>query len=216
MLIVGKRAFPWLLWQAARTGSRELFTLCVVTAAVSLAFGAASSSASPSRSAHFSAGMVINKSEFSARAAEESLPLRTPSPCCSLSVGKFFDPSVLIDSPLRVLARRRQRHDRQSADRGGHRAFLSLSARRRAHDRGEPRQIGEFSFILAGLGMSLGLLPHEGQNLVLAGARISITLDHFAFQAIAPIEAWLLSIPPLARFVKNTDDPGRAADGDGG
>jgi len=208
MLIIGKRVFPWLLWQAARTGSRELFTLCVVTAAVSLAFGAAELFGVSFALGAFLAGMVINESEFSARAAEESLPLRDAfAVLFFVSVGMLFDPSVLIHSPLRVLvvvaivmiANPLIAAALVLLFRYPLNAALTIAA--------SLAQIGEFSFILAGLGLSLGLLPHEGQNLILAGALISITLNSFAFRAIAPVEAWILSIPPLARFVKNADDP---------
>jgi CPA2 family monovalent cation:H+ antiporter-2 len=208
MLIVGKRAFPWLLWQAARTGSRELFTLCVVTAAVSLAFGAAQLFGVSFALGAFLAGMVINESEFSARAAEESLPLRDAfAVLFFVSVGMLFDPSVLIHSPLRVLAVVAIVMIANPLIAAAILLFFRYPLNAALTIAASLAQIGEFSFILAGLGMSLGLLPHEGQNLILAGALISITLNSFTFQAIAPIEAWLLSIPPLARFVKNSDDP---------
>jgi CPA2 family monovalent cation:H+ antiporter-2 len=83
MLVVGKRALPWLLWQVARTGSRELFTLCVVAAAIGIAYGAAELFGVSFALGAFFAGMVMRESEFSHRAAEESLPCATPSRCCS-------------------------------------------------------------------------------------------------------------------------------------
>ncbi len=208
MLIIGKRVFPWLLWQAARTGSRELFTLCVVTAAVSLAFGAAELFGVSFALGAFLAGMVINESEFSARAAEESLPLRDAfAVLFFVSVGMLFDPSVLIHSPLRVLVVVAIVMIANPLIAAALVLFFRYPLNAALTIAASLAQIGEFSFILAGLGLSLGLLPHEGQNLILAGALISITLNSFAFRAIAPVEAWILSIPPLARFVKNADDP---------
>ncbi|MGO9672857.1 MAG: cation:proton antiporter [Methylocella sp.] len=208
MLLIGKRVFPWLLWQAARTGSRELFTLCVAAAAVSLAYGAAELFGVSFALGAFLAGMVINESEFSARAAEESLPLRDAfAVLFFVSVGMLFDPAVLIHSPLRVLvvvaivmiANPLIAAALVLLFRYPLNAALTIAA--------SLAQIGEFSFILAGLGMSLGLLPHEGQNLILAGALISITLNSLAFRAVAPIEAFILSKPLLARLVKHPDDP---------
>ena len=124
-----------------------------------------------------------------------------------VSVGMLFDPSVLIHSPLRVLAVVAIVMIANPLIAAAIVLFFRYPLNAALTIAASLAQIGEFSFILAGLGMSLGLLPHEGQNLILAGALISITLNSFAFQAIAPIEAWLLSIPPLARFVKNADDP---------
>ena len=105
MLVVGRRLFPWLLWQVARTGSRELFTLCVVAAAVSIAYGSAELFGVSFALGAFFAGMVLRESEFSHRAAEETLPLRDAfAVLFFVSVGMLFDPRVLIDEPLRVLA----------------------------------------------------------------------------------------------------------------
>ncbi len=105
MLVVGRRAFPWVLWQVARTGSRELFTLCVVLAAVSIAFASAALFGVSFALGAFFAGMVMRESEFSHRAAEESLPLRDAfAVLFFVSVGMLFDPSVLVERPLQVLA----------------------------------------------------------------------------------------------------------------
>lgn len=208
MLLVGKRVFPWLLWQVTRTGSRELFTLCVVAAAVSLAYGAAELFGVSFALGAFLAGMVICEFEFSHRAAEELLPLRDAfAVLFFVSVGMLFDPSVLVTEPGRVLVvvaiiifgKSLAAAALVLVFRYPLNAALTVAA--------SLAQIGEFSFILAGLGMSLGLLPHQGQNLILAGALISITLNSLLFRAIAPIEAWVLSKPLLARFIKHADDP---------
>ncbi|VFU07730.1 Putative cation/proton antiporter YbaL (fragment) [Methylocella tundrae] len=196
------------MWQVARTGSRELFTLCVVAAAVSLAYGAAELFGVSFALGAFFAGMVIRESEFSHRAAEESLPLRDAfSVLFFVSVGMLFDPRVLIDQPLRILAvvgiiivgKSLAAAALVLMFRYPLNTALTVSA--------SLAQIGEFSFILAGLGMKLGLLPHEGQNLILAGALISITLNSLVFEALEPIQRWIKSKSELARFVERPDDP---------
>ena len=104
MLVVGRRVFPWLLWQVAGTGSRELFTLCVVAAAVGIAYGSAALFGVSFALGAFFAGMVMRESPLSYRAAEESLPLRDAfSVLFFVSVGMLFEPQVLIREPLHVL-----------------------------------------------------------------------------------------------------------------
>src|SRR4029077_19293087 len=101
MLVVGKRLFPWLLWQVARTGSRELFTLCVIAAAVGIAYGSAELFGVSFALGAFFAGMVMRESPLSYRAAEESLPFRDAfSVLFFVSVGMLFDPHVLISEPI--------------------------------------------------------------------------------------------------------------------
>ena len=104
MLVVGRRLFPWLLWQIARTGSRELFTLCVIAAAVGIAYGSAELFGVSFALGAFFAGMVMRESPLSYRAAEESLPLRDAfSVLFFVSVGMLFDPNVIINQPLKLL-----------------------------------------------------------------------------------------------------------------
>jgi monovalent cation:H+ antiporter-2, CPA2 family len=96
MLVVGRRLLPWLLWQVARTGSRELFTLCVIAAALGIAYGAAALFGVSFALGAFFAGMVLRESPLSHRAAEESLPLRDAfSVLFFVSVGMLFDPRIL-------------------------------------------------------------------------------------------------------------------------
>jgi len=208
MLVVGRRVFPRLLWLVARTGSRELFTLCVVAGAVSVAYGSAKLFDVSFALGAFFAGMMMRESEFSHRAADESLPLRDAfSVLFFVSVGMLFDPHILLDEPLRVLAVVAiimigktlaaialvvaLRYPLNSALTVG----VSLA------------QIGEFSFILAGLGVALKLLPAEGQSLVLAGALISIALNSLLFSAVEPVQAWLRSRSAFARRLEQRDDP---------
>jgi CPA2 family monovalent cation:H+ antiporter-2 len=104
MLIVGRRVFPWILWQVTRTGSRELFTLCVVAAAVSIAYGSAQLFGVSFALGAFFAGMVLRESQFSQRAAQETLPLRDAfAVLFFVAVGMLFDPTVVFDEPLKVL-----------------------------------------------------------------------------------------------------------------
>ena len=208
MLVVGRRAFPWILWQVARTNSRELFTLCVVAAAVSIAFASAALFGVSFALGAFFAGMVMRESEFSQRAAEESLPLRDAfAVLFFVSVGMLFDPSVLIDRPLQVLAVVLVIVVGKSiaacvlvlAFRYPLNTALTVSA--------SLAQIGEFSFILVGLGVSLKLMPTEGQSLILAGALISIATNPLWFSLIAPLQKWLHAHSSFARGLEARDDP---------
>jgi CPA2 family monovalent cation:H+ antiporter-2 len=208
MLVVGRRFFPWLLWQVARTGSRELFTLCVVAAAVGIAYGSAELFGVSFALGAFFAGMAMRESELSHRAAQESLPLRDAfSVLFFVSVGMLFDPQVLIHQPLQVLAVVAIIVFGKSLA-----AFLLVLAFRYPLNTAltvsaSLAQIGEFSFILAALGVSLGLLPIEGQSLILAGALISISLNPLLFQAIEPAQAWIRSRSKRARVLERSDDP---------
>jgi CPA2 family monovalent cation:H+ antiporter-2 len=208
MLIAGRRVLPWLLWQVARTGSRELFTLCVIAAAISIAYGAAALFSVSFALGAFFAGTVMRESEFSHRAAEESLPLRDAfSVLFFVSVGMLFDPAILMQEPLHVLGvvaiiilgKSLAALVLVIAFRYPLNTALTVAA--------SLAQIGEFSFILAGLGLSLGLLPTEGMSLVLAGALISIALNPFLFAAIEPFRRWVLKRSDLARRLEQRKDP---------
>ncbi len=208
MLVVGRRVFPWLLWQVARTGSRELFTLCVVAAALGIAYGSSAVFGVSFALGAFFAGMVLRESALSYRAAEESLPLRDAfAVLFFVSVGMLFDPNVLMEQPLQVLAVVAIIVFGKSLA-----AFLLVLAFRYPLNTAltvsaSLAQIGEFSFILAGLGMALGVLPVEGHSLILAGALISIALNPLLFQAVEPAQAWIRSYSPLARKLEHPDDP---------
>jgi CPA2 family monovalent cation:H+ antiporter-2 len=208
MLVVGRRVFPWILWQVTRTGSRELFTLCVVAAAVSIAFASAALFGVSFALGAFFAGMVMRESEFSHRAAQESLPLRDAfAVLFFVSVGMLFNPAVLIERPLQVLAvvlvivvgKSIAACALVLAFRYPLSIALTVSA--------SLAQIGEFSFILIGLGVSLRLLPDEAQSLVLAGALISIATNPLWFTLTAPLQKWLHAHSALARRFESLDDP---------
>jgi len=208
MLIVGRRALPWLLWQVARTGSRELFTLSVIATAIGIAYGASALFSVSFALGAFFAGTVMRESEFSHRAAEESLPLRDAfSVLFFVSVGMVFNPAVLIEQPIRVLGvvaivmLGNSLASLALVIALGHPLNTALSV---AASLG---QIGEFSIILAGLGLSLGLLPAEGMSLILAGVLISIALNSFLFAAIEPFRRWALKHSELARRAEQRQDP---------
>lgn len=208
MMVVGKRVFPWLLWQVAHTGSRELFTLCVVAAAIGIAYGSSILFGVSLALGAFFAGIVMRESSLSYRAAKESLPLRDAfSVLFFVSVGMLFDPRVLVDNPLGVLAVVMIIMFAKSMT-----AFTLVKLFRYPLNTALTvsvglAQIGEFSFILASLGVALGLLPKEGQNLILAGSLISIALNPLVSYAVEPLQRWIRSRSRFARFLEQPDDP---------
>lgn len=208
MLVVGKRALPWLLWHVAKTGSRELFTLSVVAVAIGIAYGASALFNVSFALGAFFAGMVMRESEFSHRAAEESLPLRDAfAVLFFVSVGMLFEPQILLAEPLRLLAvvaiiilgKSFAAMALVLAFRYPLNTALTIAA--------SLAQIGEFSFILAGLGMALGILPAAGMSLILAGAFISIALNPLVFSATKPLKTWALKHSRLARELEARTDP---------
>jgi CPA2 family monovalent cation:H+ antiporter-2 len=208
MLIVGRKLFPWFLWRVARTGSRELFTLAVVATAVGIAYGSSELFGVSFAIGAFFAGMVLRESPLSHRAAEETLPLRDAfSVLFFVSVGMLFDPMTLVENPLRVaIAVAIIMFGKSIA------AFLLVIVLRYPLNTAltvsvSLAQIGEFSFILAAMGVSLGLLPVEGQQLILAGAIISISLNSALFKVIGPLRRWLERRPDLASKLERPADP---------
>lgn len=208
MLVVGRWLFPRALWWIARTGSRELFTLSVVAAAIGVAYGSAKLFDVSFALGAFFAGMMMRESEFAHRAADESLPLRDAfAVLFFVSVGMLFDPRVLVEEPLRVLAvvaiimvgKTLAAIALVLAFRWPLGSALTIGA--------SLAQIGEFSFILAGLGVALTLLPAEGQSLILAGALISIAANPLLFAAIDPVLRWARERSPALRRLEAREDP---------
>ncbi|MCI6531360.1 MAG: cation:proton antiporter, partial [Mesosutterella sp.] len=189
MLVFGKRVLPWLLWQVAKTGSRELFTLCVLASAIGIAYGASLVFDVSFALGAFFAGMVMQESKYAHAAAIESLPLQDAfSVIFFVGVGMMFEPSILVSQPLQLLLTLAIIMLGKSAGA----FFLVLLFRRPLHTAltvaAALAQIGEFSFILAGLGVSLGLLPREGMSLILAAAILSIALNPVAFALVPSIK----------------------------
>jgi K+:H+ antiporter len=208
MLVVGKRLFPALLLFVARSGSRELFTLCVVAAAIAIAFGSAQLFDVSFALGAFFAGMMMGESNLSHRAAEESLPLREAfSVLFFVSVGMLFDPLVLLEHPGKVLAVTAIVMFGKTVAAIVLVILLRYPLETALIVGASLAQIGEFSFILAGLGVGLKLLPAEGQSLVLAAAFISISLNSVMFSAIAPLLKWFASRPRLLRWLRRPADP---------
>jgi CPA2 family monovalent cation:H+ antiporter-2 len=190
MLIVGKRLIPWVLHYMAHTGSRELFRLAVFVIVLGAAFAAAELFGVSFALGAFFAGMILSESPLSHRAAEETLPLRDAfAVIFFVSVGMLFRPAILVEDPLAVLATL---------------AIIllgkSLAAFAIIRLFGYPAstallvsvslaQIGEFSFILAGLGVELGLLSERGRNLILAGAIFSIVINPLLFAGLELLQA---------------------------
>jgi monovalent cation:H+ antiporter-2, CPA2 family len=200
MLVVGKRLLPWILWHVAKTGSRELFTLSVISAAIGIAYGAAILFSVSFALGAFFAGMVMRESEFSHRAAEESLPLRDAfAVLFFVSVGMLFEPSILLSKPLSVLAVVAIIVFGKSVAAMAITLALRYPLNTALTVAASLAQIGEFSFILAGLGVSLGILPAEGMSLILAGALISIAINPLVFSIIKPFKKWVLDFSELAR-----------------
>jgi CPA2 family monovalent cation:H+ antiporter-2 len=208
MLVVGRRVLPRFLWIVARTGSRELFTLAVISVAVGVAFIAAQLFAVSFALGAFFGGVIMRESALSHRAAEESLSLRDAfSVLFFVSVGMLFDPTVLVESPVKLVAviaiimvgKTLAAIALVLAFRYPLNTALTVGA--------SLAQIGEFSFILAALGVSLGVLPTEGRSLILAGSLISIALNPLVFTAIEPAQRWIRSRSTLARALERPDDP---------
>jgi CPA2 family monovalent cation:H+ antiporter-2 len=189
MLIVGVRLLPWLLDQVARTGSRELFTVGVVVAALGIALGSAELFGVSLSLGAFFAGVVINQSDHSHRAGKELQPLEDAfAVLFFVSVGMLFDPAILVRQPLQVLV--------VVAIIIFGKSFVAfLIVRAFQYPLGSAlmisaslAQIGEFSFILAGFSIALDILPAIARDLILAGAILSITLNPLAFRAVGTLQ----------------------------
>jgi monovalent cation:H+ antiporter-2, CPA2 family len=208
MLIVGRRLFPWLLWHVTKTGSRELFTLCVVSAAVSIAYGSAELFGVSFALGAFFAGMVLRESEFSQRAAEQTLPLQDAfAVLFFVSVGMLFEPKVLFEQPLQVLMTVAIIMLGKSVAAAVLVMMLRYPIKTALTVSASLAQIGEFSFILAGLGVATGLLSKEGQSLILAGALISIALNPFLFSGVGLIQRWFVRNPRIAMRLEPPQNP---------
>ena len=207
MLVVARRALPWLLWRVAGAGSRELFTLAVVVVGVGVAYGSAKLFGVSFALGAFLGGMVLGESSLSHRAAEESLPLRDAfAVLFFVSVGMLFDPSVLVHEPLRVLVAVGVVVVAKSVI-----SFAIVAWFRYPLDIALTvsvalAQIGEFSFILLALGQSLGILPPEAGNLIVAAAIISIAVNPILFHAVEPLRRLGERLSARGWFVERVGD----------
>ena len=182
MLIIGRRVIPWVLEKTVWTGSRELFRLGVLAIALGVAYGAAHLFGVSFALGAFFAGMVLAESEFSHRAAQESLPLRDAfAVLFFVSVGMLFDPSIIIKHPYALVGTVLVIVIGKSLAAWGIVRAYGYSSSTASTIAASLAQIGEFSFILATLGMSLGLLNRDANALIIAGALISILLNPLLF-----------------------------------
>ncbi|HEY0893311.1 MAG TPA: YbaL family putative K(+) efflux transporter [Cellvibrio sp.] len=208
MLVVGKRLLPKLLWWVAGTGSRELFSLCVIATAVGVAYGSALLFDVSFALGAFFAGMMLRESEFSHRAADDSLPLRDAfAVLFFVSVGMLFDPNILLDEPLKVLAVVAIIMFGKTIAAVALVLVFRYPLNTALIVGASLAQIGEFSFILAGLSISLGLMDIQAQNLILAGALVSIALNSLMFTLLEPLRNWALKHSAFARKLEVRDDP---------
>jgi CPA2 family monovalent cation:H+ antiporter-2 len=199
-LLVGPRVMPWLLHQVARTGSRELFTLCVLTLAISIAFGSAALFSVSFALGAFFAGVVLSESDLSHKAAANSLPLQDAfAVLFFVSVGMLFDPSIVWREPLMVLAVLLLILVGKSLVAMGIVLLMGYPLSTALFASASLAQIGEFSFILAGLGATYGLLPPEGINMILAGALLSTALNPLVFCLVDGVMGFVRTRPRLVR-----------------
>src|SRR5262245_4355179 len=199
MLVIGKRVIPLVMYYVAHTGSRELFRLAVLAIALGVAYGASQLFDVSFALGAFFAGIILSESELSQRAANEILPLRDAfAVLFFVSVGMLVNPTIVVNDPIALLATllivvlgksvaafaivRAFGHSTSTA--------LTISA--------SLAQIGEFSFILAGLGVGLGLLPQRGQDLILASAIVSILLNPALFACLDRLLAKREALGPSA------------------
>ena len=200
MLVVGRKVVPWILHHVAHSGSRELFRLAVLAVALGVAFGASSLFGVSFALGAFFAGMVMAESPLSSQATRDTLPLRDAfAVLFFVSVGMLFNPSVIAEHPIAVIA-----------------VFLIIVVGKsfvaylivRAFGYRRPvaltisaslAQIGEFSFILMVLGAQLQIVPGVARDLVVAGAILSILVNPFLFLA-------------LDRFMKHEEAPALSDD----
>ena len=208
MAIVGRRAVPWLLERVARVGSRELFTLSVLAVAVGIAVGASALVGVSFALGAFFAGMVVNGSDLSHEAAADALPLQDAfSVLFFVAVGMLFDPAILVRQPLEVLAVVLIVMVGKSLGAFAIVLLFRFPLPTALVISASLAQIGEFSFILAALALSLGLLPAEGQSLIVAGALLTISLNPLAFRAADWITRWVGERPRLlAALERGTPD----------
>jgi CPA2 family monovalent cation:H+ antiporter-2 len=211
MLIVGRRVIPWALHWVAHTGSRELFRLAVLALALGVAFAAATLFGVSFALGAFFAGMILSESPLSQRAAEETLPLRDAfAVLFFVSVGMLFDPAILLRAPWPLLGTLAIILIGKSVA-----AWLIVRAFGRSNAvaltiSASLAQIGEFSFILAGLGTSLGILPAEGRDLILAGAILSILLNPVMFALVDRLKTG--EVPAAKQKPEAPVAPGTAPD----
>jgi K+:H+ antiporter len=199
---IGGRVIPWLLLKVADTRSRELFTLTVLVVALGIAVGSALAFGVSMALGAFLAGMVVGRSDFSVRAATDALPMRDAfAVLFFVSVGMLFDPRYVLDAPLVVLATLAVVMLGKPIAAAGIVLVLGYPVRVALAVAVALSQIGEFSFILAALGTSFGVLPHAATNALVAAAIVSISVNPLLYRLVGPAERWATRQPRLWRWL---------------
>ena len=205
MMLAGKRLVPWILHRVVNMGSRELFRLCVLAIALGVAYAASAVFGISVALGALFAGLIMAESELSQQAANETLPLRDAfAVLFFVSVGMLFDPRVLLGNPWPLIATVGIIVVFRSAVSFGLLRAFGKSRESAAMVTGARGQIGEFSFILAGIGLQLDLIPEEARNAILGGAIISIVLNPLLFavldrvsgKAAEPTAPVMTPVPP--------------------
>jgi CPA2 family monovalent cation:H+ antiporter-2 len=207
MLVAGRRIVPWLLEHVAHTGSRELFTLAVLATALGIAMGSAVLFGVSVALGAFFAGVVINGSDLSYQAGAEAMPLQDAfAVLFFVSVGMLFDPGIIVREPLAVLGTLGIVVVGKSLVVIGLVLLLGYRIKSALTVAASLAQIGEFSFILAGLAVTLGLLSDEGRDLILAAAIVSIIMNPLVFALAAKLERWTKGKPRMIETLERTTE----------
>lgn len=200
MLVGGKRVLPWLLTVVARTKSRELFTLAVFAVAVGIAFGAAKLFGVSFALGAFFAGMMIRESDLNHEVANRALPFQDAfAVLFFVAVGMLFDPHILLERPLDVFIVVLIIIIGKSLAAFGLVLLLGYPVKTGLLVSASLAQIGEFSFILVALGVTYGIMPEEGRDMLLAGAMISIALNPLFFLSVRALYGYLSTHPELSK-----------------
>ena len=208
MGVVGRRAVPWLLTRVAKSGSRELFTLAVLAVSLGVAVGAAAVFGVSFALGAFVAGVVISESDLSHRAGADALPMQDAfAVLFFVSVGMLIDPAILLEHPGRVAATVGVIWLGNAVASSVLMVLLRHSLRASLRLGASLGQIGEFSFILAGLGVSIGVLSEEGRSLILAGALVTIVLNPLLFRAMDALGVVIAGQPGLLDRLERQREP---------
>jgi CPA2 family monovalent cation:H+ antiporter-2 len=214
MVAVGARLVPWLLVVVAREGSRELFTLAVLSVAVGLAFASSALFGVSLALGAFLAGAIVGESDLSHQAAADAIPLRDAfAVLFFVSVGMLVDPGFLLTHPIEILAVVTVIVVAKSVTSFAIVAILGYPIRTGLTVAAARAQIGEFSFILATIGAGLGIMPDDGFQLIVAGAVISITLNPILFGVVEPIDRRLREQPRLRDLLERRGSELRVLEG---
>jgi CPA2 family monovalent cation:H+ antiporter-2 len=214
-LPIGGRVIPWLLTKVAETGSRELFTLTVLVMALGIAVGSYQFFGVSIELGAFLAGLIVARSDFSLRAANDALPMRDAfAVLFFVSVGMMFNPHYLLSAPLVVLATLAIVMLVKPLAAILIVRFFGYPVKVALAVAAALGQIGEFSFILATLGVALKVLPTEAMNALVAAAIVSISVNALLYRAVGPIERWARGRPRLWKWLNaRVNKPAQAAPG---